>query len=469
MAEKETHFDLVVIGGGPGGYPAAIKAAQNGAKVALIEKEFLGGTCLNWGCIPTKTLIANAELFSQIQKAEDFGIKIEKNSFDLGAMTDRKDQVVKGLRDGIAGLMKANKIEVFHGFGQFISPKQIKITGEDQAIITAEKTIVACGSKPKEMKAFPFDHKKVMSSDSMLAIRELPKSLVIIGGGYIGCEFASLYSMLGVKVTILEALPSIIPTESSNLSVELAKAFAEKGIEVQTGVFVEGVDNTKKGVKVHLKDGATVEAEMVLVSVGRDLNTFDMGLREAGVAIEKNGVIPVNERMETGVPGIYAIGDITGKWQLAHVATHQGVVAANNATGHPQVMHYNAVPSVIFTDLEIATVGLSMEQAQKQGIPATAGTFPFKALGKAQAAMTAEGFGEIVTHSETGQVLGAQVVGHGASILIGEMAVAIANELTIECISDTIHAHPTTAEVWLEAAMMAEGKPMHLPPKRKKK
>jgi len=469
MAEKETHFDVVVIGGGPGGYPAAIKAAQNGAKVALIEKEHLGGTCLNWGCIPTKTLIANAELLSQIQKANDFGISVDKVSFDFGAMTDRKDNVVEGLRNGLSGLIKANKIELFRGFGQFTSPKQIKVTGEDNAIITTDKTIVACGSKPKEIKAFPFDHKKVMSSDSILALRQLPKSLVIIGGGVIGCEFASLYSKLGVKVTILEALPTIIPMESAGVSSELAKVFAENKIDVQTGVFVEGVDSTKKGIKVRIKEGDAVEAEMVLVAVGRDLNTFDMGLREAGVAVEKNGVVPVNEHMETGADGIYAIGDITGKWQLAHVATHQGIVAANNATGHNQVMHYEAVPSVIFTDPEIATVGLSLEKAQELGLPASLGAFPFKALGKAQAAMATEGFGQVVINSETNQVIGAQVIGHGASILIAEMAIAIANELTIECISDTIHAHPTTAEVWMEAAMMAEGLPLHLPPKRKKK
>jgi len=466
MAEEK--FDIVVIGGGPGGYPAAIRAAQNGKSVALIEAKELGGTCLNRGCIPSKTLIANADVLKRVQEAEEFGVVVGEISFDFKKMVERKDRIVTKVRKGLESLVASNNIKLFKGFGEFLSPKRIKITGEDNTEITGDKVIIAVGSEPRDIPAFPFDHERIHDSTSMLEITELPKKLVIIGGGIIGCEFASLYNALGVEVTILEVLTSIIPMECSSISSFLTKAFKRKGIKIETNACVEGIDRTDQGISVKVAGEKTFEADMALVAVGRALNTPNIGLDKAGVKVDETGSIPVNEKMETNIPGIYAIGDIASKWWLAHVASHQGLVAASNAMGQEAKMHYNAIPTVIFTTPEIGTVGLTLEQAIEEGYTATIGSFPFQALGKAQATFQTEGFAQIVTDRETGQILGAQVVGHEASTLVAEMGVAIANELTVDCLAETIHAHPTIAEVWLEAAMMASEKPLHLPPQKAK-
>lgn len=468
MNKEAKRFDVAVIGSGPGGYPAAIKAAQNAKTVALIEAKEAGGTCLNRGCIPSKALIASAEVLHKIQEAEKFGIKVGAVSFDYSKMVDRKDQVVGNLRKSLEGLIASNKITTFHGFGKLTSPTSIKISGKDNVEIFADKIIIATGSEPRNISAFPFDYKKVHDSTSLLEMRQLPKKLAIIGGGVIGCEFASLYSILGVEVTIFEMMPRIIPMEAEGVSNALTKAFKEKGIAIETSAAVEGIDTSGKGVTVKLSGGKTVEADMALVSVGRKLNTSDIGLEKAGVLALDNGMIAVNDKMETSVPGIYAIGDIASKWWLAHVATHQGIIAASNATGHPMRMNYRSIPNVIFTSPEIATVGLSLQQAQEEGYSATVGSFPFQALGKSQASIQTEGFAQIILDKKTGQVLGAQVVGHEASILIAEMTIAITNELTVECITETIHAHPTLAEAWMEAAFLGENAPLHWPPKPSK-
>lgn len=468
MQNTPKRFDVAVIGGGPGGYPAAIKAAQNGKSVALIEAKELGGTCLNRGCIPSKTLIASAEILHKIQEAEDFGIMVGNVTFDYAKMVDRKDDVVSKIRKSLEGLIAANKITIFNGFGKFVSPRAIKISGKDNIEIFADNIIIATGSEPRSIPAFPFDHKKIHDSTSILELRQLPKKLAIVGGGVIGCEFASLFAILGIEVSVLEMMPRLIPMEAEVVSSALTKAFVKKGIKIYTNAVVEGIDTAGKGVKVKLAGDKSVSADLALVAVGRKLNTSDIGLDKAGVVVQDNGLIPVDEKMQTNVPGIYAVGDIASKWWLAHVATHQGLVAANNATGHKARMNYNAVPSVIFTVPEIATVGLSLEQALQKGHRATIGTFPFQALGKSQAALQTDGFAQIVLDKTTGQVLGAQVVGHEASSMIAEMAIVIANELTVECITETIHAHPTITEAWMEAAFIGEEKPLHWPPKSKK-
>lgn len=466
MQNTPKRFDVAVIGGGPGGYPAAIRAAQFNKSVALIEAQEVGGTCLNRGCIPSKTLIANAEVLQKIQESEQFGIVVGSVNFDYSKMVDRKDLIVNKIRKSLEGLIASNKITLFRGFGKLIGPHAIKISGQDNEEIFADSVIIATGSEPRNMSAFPFDFKKIHDSTSLLNLRELPRTLAIVGGGVIGCEFASLYAILGVKVTILEMMPRIIPMEAEGVSATLTKAFKKKGIAIETSITVENIDTAGAGVKVKLADGRTVEADIALVSVGRKLNTNGIGLEKAGVLVQDNGFIKVNEKMETNIPNIYAVGDISSKWWLAHVATHQGLIAANNACGHPMAMNYNAVPSVIFTYPEIATVGLSLEQALAQGHQATLGSFPFSALGKSQAAIQTEGFAQIVLDKITGQVLGAQVVGHEASSLIAEMAIVIANELTIECITETIHAHPTIAEAWMEAALIGQEMPLHFPPKQ---
>lgn len=466
MSKEQHKYDVAVIGGGPGGYPAAIKAAQSGRSVALIEAKQLGGTCLNRGCIPSKALIASAEVLHRIKQAEEFGIHVENVSFCFKEMVDRKDRIVQSVRQGLDGLIAANKIRLFRGHGTLVSPKRIKVSGEDNAEIYAEKIIIATGSEPRSIPAFPFDYERIHDSTSMLELKELPKKLVIIGGGIIGCEFASLYVEFGVDVTILEALPQIIPMESMSVSSALESAFKKQGIKMQTNVFVEKIDRTESGVKVFFAGGKTIDADMALVSVGRQLNTSGIGLENAGVLLKENGIVDVDEKMETNVPGIYAVGDIASTWWLAHVASHQGLVAASNACGEPMRMHYNAVPSVIFTNPEIGTVGYTLEQAIERGYRATVGTFPFHALGKSQASFQTEGYAQVVTDRETGQILGAQVVGHEASILVAEMAIVIANEMTVDCVTHTIHAHPTVAEAWMEAAFIANDQPLHLPPKK---
>lgn len=469
MEKKPIAFDIAVIGGGPGGYPAAIKAAQSGKSVALIEVKELGGTCLNRGCIPSKTLIANAEVLKRVQAAGTFGIITGNVSFDYSKMVKRKDEVIAKLRQGIEGLLAANRITLFEGFGKFISPREIKISGKDNVIISAKKTIIATGSEPRNIPAFPFDFKKIHDSTSLLELQSLPQKIIIVGGGVIGCEFASLYAAFGVDVTILEMMPRIIPMESLNVSIALTQAFEKENIKIETEVTVVSIEHTPDGIRAKLSDGRTFEADIALVSVGRSLNTANIGLEKAGVIVNDNGMIPVNDAMETNVADIYAIGDIASKWWLAHVASHQGLVAASNAVGVPARMHYNAVPSVIYTQPEIATIGLSLENALKDGYQAVTGAFPFQALGKSQAALQTEGFAQIVLDGSTGQILGAQVVGHEASALIAEIAIAITNELTVESITETIHAHPTIAEVWLEAALAGTDQPLHLSPKKRKR
>ena len=467
MENQTKKFDVVVLGGGPGGYPAAIRAAQNGKSVALIEAKDLGGTCLNRGCIPSKTLIAHAEVLQQIKEAEEFGVVVGGIRFDYSKMVNRKNQIVDKLKNNLEGLLASNKITLIRGFGKFVSPKTLKVIGDTSLLVEGDAIIIATGSEPRNMPAFPFDHKRVLDSTSLLELQEVPKRLAIIGGGIIGCEFASLFAMLGSEVAIFELMPRIIPMESTEVSNALTKAFKKKGIKVETSAVVQGIEVQKNELTVRLADNKIHKADIALVSVGRQLNTSGIGLEKVGVKVHENGLIAVNERMETNIPGIYAIGDIASKWWLAHVASHQGLVAADNASDKEAHMNYSAVPSVIFTHPEIGTVGLSLEQALEKGYQATVGAFPFQALGKSQATLQTEGFAQIVIDKKTGQILGAQVVGHEASSLIAEMAVAIRNELTVESITETIHAHPTIAEVWLEAALIANETPLHFPPKKR--
>jgi dihydrolipoamide dehydrogenase len=457
-------FDCVVIGGGPGGYVAAIRAAQQGLKTALIEARELGGTCLNRGCIPSKALIANAEVLRKVRAAHQFGITVGQISFNYAEMNARKEAVVKRLRQGVEGLIASNKISVFKGFGKFLSPHEIKVTGADEALLEAEAIILATGSEPRALASMPFDYKQIHDSTSLLEITELPKKILIVGGGVIGCEFACLHNALGVDVTILELLPLILSTEGQQISDTLTAALKKQGIKIETQIVVKRLESVENKVKAHLNDGRVMEADSALVSVGRKYNSDAIGIEKTGVILEKDGSIPTNERMQTNVFHIYAIGDVTGKWILAHVASHQGIVAADNIAGLSATMSYNAVPSVIFTHPEVGTVGYTLERAIQAGYDAKIGKFPFQALGKSQAAVETEGFAQIVIEKTTGQILGAQVVGHEASTLIAEMAVAIENELTVESISETIHAHPTLAEAWMEAAFIANDMPVHWPP-----
>lgn len=465
---QEHQFDIAIIGAGPGGYVAAIKAAQYGKKVVLIEKDQLGGTCLNYGCIPTKTLISNAQILEKVKKAYLYGIDVGNISFDYGKMYARKEEVISSIRKSLGALLKSHGVTVMMGAAKFLSVGSLKVNSEEPCVIQAEKIIIASGSTTLDFKAFASDGESILNSTSILEMKKLPSSLVVVGGGYIGCEFASLFAELGVKVTILEALPSIIAAQGISLSSYLTKIFKKNGIEIKTSVIVKKIEKKNGGVSVELEDGSKIDAEKALVSIGRKIVTEGLDLAKAGISLNEKGMIEVNDKMETEVPGIYAIGDVTGKMMLAHVASHQGIVAANNACSKESYMHYHAVPAVIFTLPEIAMVGMTLEEAEKKNIPAKVGMFPFQALGKAQASLDTEGFAQIIVHSKTKEILGAQVVGHDASSLIGQMAVAIQNEITLDCLIETIHAHPTIAEAWLEAALIANDTPIHYPPKRKK-
>lgn len=467
MDNNKKKFDLAVIGGGPGGYVAAIRGAQRGLSVALIENIALGGTCLNRGCIPSKTLISNADVLRKVKHASHYGISTGDVSFDYSLMSKRKDQVVDRIRRGLDGLVASNQIHVFRGFGKFQSPHEIKILGQQEEIIEASSVIIATGSEARELPEFPFDGETILDSTSLLNLTKLPKKLLIVGGGVIGCEFASLHAALGVDVTIIELLPMIIALEGKNISDVLTSALKKQGVKIETNATLKSIEKNPSATKVHLTDGRVFDTDLVLISVGRKMNTDQIGLEKTGVIVNKNGTIPVNEFMRTNIPHIYAIGDITGLWLLAHVASHQGLIAADNISGLSAKMHYNAVPSIIYTTPEIATIGLTLEKALEKGIEAALGKFPFAALGKSQATMDTEGFAQIVIEKKSGRILGAQVVGYGASTLIAEMAVAIANELTVHSIIETIHAHPTLAEAWLEAALFANDLPLHLPPKKK--
>jgi dihydrolipoamide dehydrogenase len=461
-------FDIAVIGAGPGGYVAAIKLAQLGKSVALIEKGFLGGTCLNVGCIPTKTLIASSSLLHQVKKAAEFGIETGPISVAYHKMKARKDTVIEKIRKSLEGLLKSNQITIIQGAAQFESPKELKITGPSPEKITAEKIIIATGSIPIDVPAFPCDHKAILDSTSILELTQIPKSLIIVGGGYIGCEFASLFNELGTDVTILEALPSILALQGTTVSHFMTKAFQGKKIAIQTNVKVAKITAEKQGVTVTLTDGTTLKAEKALVSVGRKPYTQNLHLEKAGLHATERGFLEVNDAMETAVRGIFAIGDVTGKAMLAHVASHQGIVAAMNAAGFEAHVHYDAVPAVIFTAPEVATVGLSLEQAKEKNSAATSAVFPFQAIGKAQASNDTEGFAEIVFDPKYKQILGATLIGHEASNLIAEMALALQNELTLESVVETIHAHPTMAEIWHETAALALGSPIHLPLMKKR-
>lgn len=462
---EHSKYDIAVIGGGPGGYVAAIKAAGLGKKVALIEGDDMGGVCLNWGCIPTKTLIASSSLLHRMRHAKTFGIEAKEVSFDYASMKARKDKIVTDIRRSLEGLISAHKVEIIRGFAKFDSENVLKVIGDEGRLIEADKIIIATGSTSREIPAFKFDHKKILSAKSMLEIETLPRSLAIIGGGVIGCEFASLFAELGVEVTILEAMDRLISQEASILSQSLAKSLKSQGVKVMTGVKVQGIDASGAQCKVTLDEGS-IEADLTLVAVGVSFNSANIALDKAGVLTDERGAIVVNEKMETSASNIYAIGDVTGKVCLAHVASHGGVVAAINACGGEAKMHYDAVPSVIFTQPEIASVGMTLEQALAKGFNAGLGTFPFAALGKAKAAGEPGGFSQVVIDKSTGQMLGAQVVGAEASTLIAEMVLAVQNELTADCVADTIHAHPTLSEAWMEAALIAQGSPIHYPPAR---
>lgn len=465
---SENNFDIVVIGGGPGGYVSAIRAAQKGAKVALIEKLTMGGTCLNRGCIPTKTLYTSAKIFSTIKRSEDFGIEVGEPKVKLRTLVRRKDEVVTNLRDGVSKLLKAHGVTVFNGNGRIQNKNEVSVKSlnGEITILNAKNIIVATGSEPAILPMFNIDGENIMTSTEILNLKVMPKSLLIIGGGVMGCEFASIFANFGVNVTIVEALGSILSLEDKQIARVVQKTLTEKGVTIHTGIMVEEIQvvetNGKGGqVKTVLVDGAEITTEKALVSIGRNFNSTGFGLEELGVKIRNNGSVEVNDKMETNVEGVYAIGDITGEWLLAHVASAEGEVAVENAIGDGAVMNYDFIPNGIFTSPEVSSVGLKEYQAKEQNIEYSIGRFPFAANGKAQCLGETEGFVQVISNPKTDVVIGISIVGPHATDIMGEATLAVANGIKVKDIMKTIHAHPTMGENILEAAEDIYGLSIH--------
>ncbi|MFI9412108.1 dihydrolipoyl dehydrogenase [Nocardia gamkensis] len=480
-------FDLLVVGGGPGGYVAAIRAAQRGLRVGLVEKERPGGVCLNWGCIPTKAMLRSAEIFQTLSTAADFGIYADNVRYDFAAVRHRKDGIVKQLTDGVAGLLAANDVTVIEGHARFTGPTDVKVfeaaqspvfpggpryaaapTATATRAISATDVIIATGSVPARLAIPGADLPGVITSDGAFGLTDVPERLVVIGGSAVGAEWASLFASFGTRVTIVEMQDTLVPLEDADLGAALGRSFTKRGITVLTGSTVEAITRTDAlRVSVTGEHVREIDADVVLVGVGRRPNTADLGLDVAGIATDARGFIPVDEQLRTGVEHVYAIGDVTGRALLAHVASHQGLTAADVIAGHPAHIDYTAIPAATFTHPEIASVGLTEAKARAAGHEVVTARFPFAALGRAQTFGETEGFVKIVAGQRHGEVLGVHVIGPSASDLITEGALAISLEATLDELADTIHAHPTLGEIGMEAALAGLGLPVHIAPRKR--
>jgi dihydrolipoamide dehydrogenase len=459
---------LAVIGGGPGGYVAALKAAQFGAQVTVVEQSEVGGTCLNWGCIPTKTLITSAEVLRRARSVSDYGIDLNGSvSPNLAKIMARKDRVVSIQVKGIRALFKSWGVALVEGKGSLVSPGKIEVKKKDgtRETVEAEKVIIATGSRPAQITTFPFDGRSILSSDDAVTIKDIPKSILIVGAGVIGSEFACIFSELGAEVTMVEMLDRAVSTEDPEVSELLEREFKKRGIALMTGAGVARVERKDDGMHTFLSDGRELVTEKILVSVGRGLNSEGIGLEALGIQKGKKGEIVVDEKMETAVKGVYAVGDVVGGMLLAHKASQEGVVAAHNACGREMRMDYSVVPAAIFTLPEIASVGLREHEATERGISVRTGRFLYRALGKAHAAGELSGFFKIISDPAGDRILGAHIMGSHASDLIHEVAVAMKAGLKPRDIAGTIHVHPTFSEGIREAFEDLYGEAIHAPKK----
>jgi dihydrolipoamide dehydrogenase len=466
VATGQTEFDVLVIGSGVGGYPAAIRAAQLGARVGIVEKQYIGGTCLNVGCIPSKALLHVAHLYAAFDEMGRMGIEAAKPKIDMAVAVAYKDKVVKQLTGGVGQLLKANGVTIFEGIAEVQSPTQVRVTltdGSTQDLRTS-KLILANGSTPIRPPFPGIDGRNVIFSDDALSMSSVPASLVCIGGGVIAVELACMLNAFGTEVTIVEMLPAIIANEDDEAIKGLTQSLKKRGVKIATGAKVESIEDAdgKKRVTATTADGKqTFDAEYVLVAVGRQANPAGLdALAKAGLKMER-GRVQANERMETNLPGVYAVGDLVGRTWLAHVAETEGEIAAENATGHEAQMDYTVVPRPIFTFPEIASVGLTEAQARERNANIKVGKFPWVANGKALTANEAEGFTKVII-GEYGEILGAVIFGPDATNLITEYSLAMRAELTADEVLATIHPHPTYSEALREATLAAEGRPIHI-------
>lgn len=465
MAE---HFDVLVVGAGPGGYIAALKAAQLGARVGIVEKHHLGGTCLNYGCIPSKALLSSAELLHTTRMAEKWGLNITGEiGFDWQKITAHKDRTIRQLRGGIGSLFKGRGVTQLSGLGSMNAPGRVAVAPNDglQQVVTADKVILASGSVPMRIPGWPDDPQLVCTSDEAVHWTSLPQKLLIVGGGVIGCEFACMMQTFGVEVTVVEMLPHLLPSLDGDLGAELLKVYTSRGIACHLNTKVEDLQLSGPGVTVRLSSGETLSFDRVLVATGRRPNTQALELTKAGIAADRHGFVQVNDKLETSVPNHYCIGDANGLSMLAHSASAQGVVAVENALGH-KTPWQAAIPSAVYTYPEVASVGMSQREADLAGVPIAIGRFPIGHLGKAMAARHAEGFVKMIRHRETGALLGAHMIGHNATECIAAATGLLQQKASMRELAEVVWAHPTISEAIKEAAEDSLGMGLHLPPRK---
>ncbi len=461
------NFDVIVLGSGPGGYVTAIRASQLGLKVAIIERESLGGICPNWGCIPTKALLKSASVFEYINHAKDYGIEVGAPKADFTGMIKRSRGVAEGMSKGVQFLMKKNKIEVIMGTGKVKPGKKVSVTDADGKVTeySANHIIVATGGRSRILPNLPQDGKKIIGYREAMTLTEQPKSMVIVGSGAIGVEFAYFYNSLGTKVTIVEFMPNIVPVEDEDVSKALAKNFKAAGIEIMNNAEVTSVDTTGKGCKVKVKtaDGEKIiEADVVLSAVGMVANIEGIGLEDVGIATDK-GKILVDKYYQTNVPGYYAIGDCTPGQALAHVASAEGIICVEQIAGHhPQPLDYQNIPGCTYCSPEVASVGYTEKQAKEAGYELKIGKFPFSASGKASAAGHKDGFVKLIFDAKYGELLGAHLIGANVTEMIAECVALRKLETTGLELIKTVHPHPTMSEAIMEAAAAAYGEVIHL-------
>jgi dihydrolipoamide dehydrogenase len=464
-----SNFDVIVIGAGPGGYVAAIRASQLGLKTAIIDKEWLGGVCLNIGCIPSKSLLKNAEVAHTLRKrGREFGFKFDNLELDYSVAVKRSRKVSDRLTRGVGFLMKKNDIDVHMGTAKLTAKDSVSVTDAEGNVteLKGKNIIVATGASPFVLPGVEVDGEKVLTYREAILQTELPKSAIIVGSGAIGVEFATIWSAYGVDVTIVEMLPRIVPNEDEEISAELAKAFSKNKIKIHTGTRVEGIETTKNGVKVQASDEdgeVELEAEQVLLAISFQPNVQNLGLEEVGVKLTDRNAIAIDDRMATNVPGIWAIGDVTAKLMLAHVGSAQAIICAENIAGAETItLDYEMMPRATYCQPQVASFGITEAQAKERGFDFEVGRFPFQANGKALGLGDYAGWVKIIMDKKYGEILGASMIGPEVTELLPELTLAQMMELTPAEIGRNVHAHPTLSEVLMEAAHAAEGHPIHI-------